>query len=98
MIIDHGSFELYIPDTPNAGFPPKTLYCRNEAGYDWYQIAHQKPKPTGRWFVMIHPDGTIAAVDTDPEMMWPLGHRLIEIDEEVTRDMVFRDGGFYAGV
>lgn len=80
MVINHGTFTLYEPE--NKKFPEfNILYLKNESGRDWYEIAHQKPKPTDRWFCQVN-NGEVVCVDKDPERLWPINCTLLETDVE----------------
>lgn len=91
MIKDHGVFSLYSPQS--VRFAPSTIYCRNENGIDWYDIAHSKP--IGRYFYIIHPEtGKICGQDTDPERIWPLEHRIVETDFPVEEGRIWDGQAF----
>ena len=56
------------------------LFCKNNAGIDWYTIAHAVPGP-GRRFALLGEADHVVAIDVDPSRLWPLGHRVIETDD-----------------
>lgn len=79
-----GFWEMYVPENPPENHPPRTLYCRNKEGVDWYDFRFAD----GSWdepCLMVTADPLsefkfkIQSVSFDKNGVVPLNMQVLEI-------------------
>ena len=83
-IIDHGSWERYIPDPAPAGIPSNVMFARRIGdNVDWYVYLKSKPFAGNSVVMTVEHTSTgedlVQAATRDPSMIFP---QLMSVIEE----------------
>ena len=79
MMIDHGVWESYKPDTMPNGAPPNALFARRVSdGVDWYDYVNSSESFIAATSKMTIVDDALAAIVNDPTQLFPAGAKVIE--------------------
>lgn len=88
-VIDHGTWVRYWPEIIPEDAPPHTMFCKREHdGVDWYDYVNSGEnfkKESLKLTVMVRETNgptIVSAPTTDPTMLFPAGHRVIEVAGE----------------
>ena len=83
---DHGTWSRYKPIDPPENFPANALYAKRDSdGTDWYNYVRSNvfEKNSIKLSVRVWTDGglpTISAPQLDASHLFPVDHRVIEIE------------------
>lgn len=107
MIINHGTFRLYTPQSPSEKtkadwtyaekllfnrINASGLFLRNEKNLDWYTDIADLGS-TGKLFVGLR-DGFVVTLNKDPSMLWPIDLQVVETDQTVEIGQVLSNDVF----
>lgn len=85
-----GNYDRYTPASHDL--PANVAFARCGDGVDWYDRV--RALAVGPTYVQVR-NGHVAAVTTDPSMLWPVGSTVLVTDEQVERDWTY-DGTSFA--
>lgn len=78
-----GTFEVYTPelaeDHPLYGVPG-VVFCRNEAGEDWYDLMTEIGEVRSYTVVMVK-DGTVISATNAPDTLFPAGATVYSFED-----------------
>lgn len=89
-VIDHGDWELYTPPCYPSHLPPNILFCRRVSDKrDWYDLVHSGYLDGDSVKMTVYKlgdDWIVQAVNTDPQRLWPVSQKLLELRGDCHND------------